>query len=607
MLVELLNQNDKNLFYDYTGYYLNVSPRSTCCRASVEDLLESWDSHKSEYLWDVMQHNFILRKKVNFMRSSAEMRDAISAMMEGRHYRTQEGEGYRFADAYAKWIKKYTRSEEFIKMYPVELTSEGVPVSLYYRNDCDYDRVCQALEDLISISFLRSNVYDDGNWKIPLLDGTTMCLQNGAKTIKLLGKIFNKFRPMFDCEDIDFERFRIKHSQILNEKSLSGNMVLSIHPMDYVTASDNGCNWSSCMNWEDGGEYHRGTIEMMNSRCVVVAYLESENEWCPIDSRPWSNKKWREFFIVDPTFVVGIKGYPYWNEVLEGIALDWLKELLIKSGHMKGKFTQDKIDYRPGEQIVLDNGVPCYIDFSSYQAMYVDFYGGNHHQLYITNKFNEKLSETYRYCYSSAATCMYSGEISDDFNGTASVVCADYDTRHECELCGDTYDEDDLVEVDGSWICPYCYDDLDLDVIDHSRHLGNSMVEFHVYDPETKKLYYSGEKPVHIYEGNLDQIPIPVYKLSFSRKKWGWNETYLVFNLRDIFAAEDNLKEKILYDWMDYGWINIGKIDPDELIENSYWGDVDEVHSFERVRYNGTMHWSYYDNWVPVEGNSATA
>ena len=73
----------------------------------------------------------------------------------------------------------------------------------------------------------------------------------------------------------EFEDFRIKHSRILSEKEFIGRLSLSIHPLDFMTMSDNDSDWSSCMSWRTCGSYRRGTVEMMNSPCVVVAYLSA--------------------------------------------------------------------------------------------------------------------------------------------------------------------------------------------------------------------------------------------------------------------------------------------------------------------------------------------
>ena len=52
------------------------------------------------------------------------------------------------------------------------------------------------------------------------------------------------------------------------------------------------------MSWFEKGEYRQGTVEMMNSECVVVAYLESTTNMTIRDGE-WNSKRWRELFVVD--------------------------------------------------------------------------------------------------------------------------------------------------------------------------------------------------------------------------------------------------------------------------------------------------------------------
>jgi hypothetical protein len=103
-------------------------------------------------------------------------------------------------------------------------------------------------------------------------DGSKVTITLGMKFMKALGKVVEAY----NLDQEMFEEFRIAHSQILNDKKLSGRLCLSIHPLDYMTMSDNESDWGSCMSWREGGCYRRGTVEMMTSPVVVVAYLKSE-------------------------------------------------------------------------------------------------------------------------------------------------------------------------------------------------------------------------------------------------------------------------------------------------------------------------------------------
>jgi hypothetical protein len=106
---------------------------------------------------------------------------------------------------------------------------------------------------------------------VPLKDGKVLKIRNGSRPMRSIRKIAESYGIE------GFEHFMNKHSECLNQKSLKGTVHMSIHPMDYMTMSDNNEGWESCMSWANDGCYKQGTVEMMNSPCAVVGYLESDS------------------------------------------------------------------------------------------------------------------------------------------------------------------------------------------------------------------------------------------------------------------------------------------------------------------------------------------
>lgn len=107
-------------------------------------------------------------------------------------------------------------------------------------------------------------------------NGKEYKISSNTKVIRTLGKMA---RDTKDANILDlYEKLRIALSRHTNQKELHGNLCLSIHPLDYMTMSDNDSGWDSCMSWAKKGDYRAGTVEMMNSPYVVVAYVESEHK-----------------------------------------------------------------------------------------------------------------------------------------------------------------------------------------------------------------------------------------------------------------------------------------------------------------------------------------
>ena len=263
-------------------------------------------------------------------------------------------------------------------------------------------------------------------------------------------KILGKLAKAYDLPG--FEEFRIAHSQIHNQKRLHGTLSISIHPLDYMTMSHNACGWSSCMDWTDEGSYRRGTVEMMNSDCVVVAYLESSSPFYPLDNDfVWSNKKWRELFIVDNNVIAGVKPYPYEHTDLEKMVLDWLKELATKncgweytnSTHI---FSHDY--HKHNDELDRDITLRFWTD-----AMYNDFCDG--HCAYL----GLDIPCVYDRSYSGPSQCLNCGDIHNDFDNEGMLVCEGCDSSTRCDHCGERHDPSYMHEMDdGLLICDYCYE-----------------------------------------------------------------------------------------------------------------------------------------------------
>lgn len=87
---------------------------------------------------------------------------------------------------------------------------------------------------------------------------------------------------------------QIELSRIIQENKISGKLCLSVHPLDFLSSSENQHNWRSCHALD--GEYRSGNLSYMLDDCTVMAYLKSEEDTelprFP-DDVPWNNKKWR--------------------------------------------------------------------------------------------------------------------------------------------------------------------------------------------------------------------------------------------------------------------------------------------------------------------------
>ena len=445
-LFERLPENEKHMMERYIDSYasFNGTERTT----SLEYIMRIWNKEKKS-LFHMLGDQFIISKDIIFTKDI----DQIIEDLDSAIY------GYKVPDEDKVFLHDY---DEF--------------VNSYFPNR--YDTIPYNLCRLISAINLATNIYSGESIELPSpkVGEKPIKINTGCKCTRALGKI----AAAYDLHG--FEKFRILHSQCLNQKKLTGHLCLSIHPLDYMTMSDNECGWSSCMSWQEEGCYRQGTVEMMNSPMVIVAYLTSEEDMRMPGGDRWNNKKWRQLFIVDPHMIGNVKAYPYRNDYLTKDVLAWIKELAEVVG--MGPYSQDIIEYDSFKYVNYNNHQikihprtqRMYNDFSDHQFAY----------------FNVQLDNKIVYLdYSGESECMCCGDIDCDFEGEGCLVGTCCEERYYCDCCESYFSSDDgFMEVDGQWICPDCVDNQCAeDSFSGDLHFVDNMRDLYVSFDDGKTLY----------------------------------------------------------------------------------------------------------------------
>ena len=455
MLFEQLSQEEREIIENYIDE--NAFSNTNCSQRSVplQHILRIWDSEKQS-LFHLFGDQLILSKSISFKKEEEELEAELS-------------------DIFSK-SGNFNKIDQFFSEYETTISNIFDPWS---------DLWSLAIS-LIHTSALAKNTYEGEPFYFPLKNGRKIKIQRGSKIAKTLGKIAESY------ELKGFEEFRIAHSQILNQKEIKGNLCLSIHPLDFMTLSDNDCGWDSCMTWtECNGYYRQGTVEMMNSPCVIVAYLEAEDPY-PIckDSENkrqfyWNNKKWRELFIVDENVITNVKAYPYRNWSITEMVLDWLKELAENAG--LGTYTKNAVKYHAFSFFEIKE-LKKTVNVSFFTGMMYNDFGDNQMGYFNTQIPERRLEIT----YSGEPECMACGETDVLFEDESHLVCqecsGDYYT---CDCCGQRIPvSDDIFYIDGEGICPDCFDcNTYQDIFTEENHLEENMKHLYVSFDNGKTIY----------------------------------------------------------------------------------------------------------------------
>lgn len=120
------------------------------------------------------------------------------------------------------------------------------------------------------------------------------------------------------------EEVQNKASMLIQENKVTGRFCISVHPLDYLSASESNYDWRSCHALD--GDYRSGNLSYMVDDCTVMCYLKGEEE--TILPRfpgtvPWNNKKWRMLLFLgqEENIVWAGRQYPFESSSI----LEWVR------------------------------------------------------------------------------------------------------------------------------------------------------------------------------------------------------------------------------------------------------------------------------------------
>lgn len=298
-------------------------------------------------------------------------------------------------------------------------------------------------------------------------------LQEGGKISRAIQKLV-----LYCCPDDkkEVEDLLTKYSMIFNDKIVRGTMCLSIHPLDFLTMSDNANKWSSCMSWKDDGCYHLGTLEMMNSNNVIVAYLESKEDMSFEDNNKnvytWNSKKWRQLFYCTKEIIVSGKAYPYQNITVTKKVLKILQDLAKENWNHAYQFGIeqycDMIHVDSLEKMETNHNWVRWghkkhnIIFDS-DIMYNDMFNDNNTSYWCVRN---KVKKNTMIKYSGKCRCLccnddlkvendYIDGYNERFNNTKIPLCNHCQIDYTCDYCSAIAPR--RFYFNDMYLCPNCY------------------------------------------------------------------------------------------------------------------------------------------------------
>lgn len=317
---------------------------------------------------------------------------------------------------------------------------------------CDHSYCYQDIKHVVNL-FRHTRLIDKHiamkNERVYKFEGFKATVKDGMKTIRTIQKVLTAMG--FDKMYL-FQEWQSAINLTLTNLEVDTELVVSINPIDFMTMSDNDCNWRSCMSWINSGCYSAGTIEMMNSNMVAVAYLRHTRDFViDLDDDAklrLPNKSWRALCYITKDIVLVGKNYPYVEDGIVKEVLKLITDTLKKTVHWTYQFHN-----QPYSDLI-------HFEHNGYLRWNFDQYRNPEHKsiiIYTVGMYNDLIEDTEsvyyccrnavkktkKLCASGPFTCMCCGDIIHNPQDIVSyediqsdTLCWDCRDNRTCEGCG---------------------------------------------------------------------------------------------------------------------------------------------------------------------------
>lgn len=273
--------------------------------------------------------------------------------------------------------------------------------------------------------------------------------KDGMIKINAGAKISKSLKFFFSNKDM-LDKFQVRMSRIIQDCKITGTMVMSVHPLDFLSTAETAHNWHSCHSLD--GEYRAGNLSYMMDKHTFVVYLKADRDYeLPNFPFEWNSKKWRVLMYLseDEKMLVSGRQYPFSNEFSMKLA----REELVGKFYDLTDFTENWVEIERCIRNIMVDGIgslqyndclnsPSYKPVAIYHKSYED-------------KIFERLDD--RMEIGEAVECLECGiQMVSSSNGMICDECAGYSY---CDYCGEPGYEDEMYYLEGSHICECCWDD----------------------------------------------------------------------------------------------------------------------------------------------------
>lgn len=308
-----------------------------------------------------------------------------------------------------------------------------------------------------------------------------------------IGMKLTKAFKFFEHDTKRLRSIQDEASQILQKNKIKGTLCFSVHPLDFLSSSENTYNWRSCHALD--GEFRAGNLSYMIDEVTFMVYLKGADNIIlpsfPVDV-PWNSKKWRMLIHAHPEDEIIFAGrqYPFSSRSGINTVLSVYNNLFTSNVGRYRKWESNYVDSYLNEDIDSPFGRETNLDtmYLVFNYRLMDIQDIVKHGRYAMN-YNDVLQSTCythpfyailnKYTYRDLRTItdnpiVVGGEVRCLMCGQQSIIDPETMRCHDCELeygteenstygtcdcCGTRMYTDDGVWVGDDLVCSPCFEE----------------------------------------------------------------------------------------------------------------------------------------------------
>lgn len=270
-------------------------------------------------------------------------------------------------------------------------------------------------------------------------------------------KVTSLFKKICHHYGIDSKDWLNEYSKMHQESLVQGELTFSVHPMDFITMSDNDNNWTSCLSVNEGGAYGVAIPELITSSTAFLCYY-TVKDFEVVPGINWNSKIFRQLFFLTEEGLFSSLGYPYHSDSMTIKILETIKNKI--GWDCKFLLSKHSYEEKYGNNLGVERDV-----YYLRKTLFCDMDSSSNETANFYAYFNKKKDE-YEVALSGPNICLQCGRERRDPQATYNtrdkcyqLFCKEcLSEEKKCHQCGKTELSYNLMEVsDNVYVCKECF------------------------------------------------------------------------------------------------------------------------------------------------------